>query len=102
MSVIEKLLARLHAGADLEISQPFARIREFPHFFVLSAHEVGAGFAGEVPLKLALAPDPQQKRKLAAAFTARDALQLFIAAREGSAAERKEQLVSVKLRQQHT
>ena len=49
---------------------------------------------GRVPLKMALAPDEGgEGRRLAAIFTAEDALQLFVVARESAAGE----LVSVRL-----
>ena len=83
VSVVEALLQRLYEGADLQVDEPFARLRAFGDFFVLCAGGVGTASGGERGgrLLMALAPDTEG-RKLAAAFTAQDALQLFVVARE--------------------
>ena len=85
VSVVESLLERLYAGADLQVDHPFARLRAFGDFFVLCAGGVGTatsrGTEREGRLLMALAPDTEG-RKLTAAFTAQDALQLFVVARE--------------------
>jgi len=91
--VIEQLLRRLYAGADLEIANPFARLREFEHYYVLCSQPEGQDGALS---RMALAPDPQGSRRLAAAFTAQDALQLFVAARPAPARQ-SEQLVAATL-----
>ena len=81
VSVVEAVLERMHDGAEMQIDFPFARLREFDGFFTVCAG--GRGQAQEEgsavsPLLMALAPD-DHGRKLAAAFTAQDALQNFVA-----------------------
>uniref|UniRef100_A0A7S4C489 SseB protein N-terminal domain-containing protein n=1 Tax=Chrysotila carterae TaxID=13221 RepID=A0A7S4C489_CHRCT len=97
VAIVEQLLLRLHAGVDLEVQNPFARLRDFCGYFVLSALPVGCDALDDVPLRMAMVPDSQSKRRLIAAFTANDALQFFVAAREAAAQTREEQLVSVQL-----
>eukprot|EP00965_Chrysotila_dentata_P165386 5461479-Pleurochrysis_carterae.AAC.1 len=41
VAIVEQLLLRLHAGVDLEVQNPFARLRDFCGYFVLSALPVG-------------------------------------------------------------
>ena len=73
--VVENILSHLQRGAALPLSQPCARLRDFDSYWVV---QQGA--------MLALAPDVE-RRRLAAAFTAEDSLQQFIAAREVVGAE---------------
>ena len=80
VTVVEALLQRFHAGADLQVEQPFERLREFDGFLSVCADE-GEQPGGGAPLRMALVPD-EGGRKLAAAFTAVDALQLFVASKE--------------------
>jgi hypothetical protein len=82
ISLIENLLARIHAGAELPIEAPLSRLREYDSFYTLCAGGHGPAHA---PLLMALAPDPEGGRKLAAAFTAEDALQLFVVAGDAPA-----------------
>lgn len=99
VTVVEALLSRLQQGEDLQLDEPFARLREFKSFLTVCAGGHGQPSAdGEAPagspLMLALAPD-EGGRRLAAAFTAQDALQLFIVSRES--ARGSDDLVSVRL-----
>lgn len=87
--VVEALLERLHDGEDLQVDEPFARLRGFDSFYALCAGQPDDG----APLRMALAPD-EGGRALAAAFTAQDALKLFVMAREGGGSA---DLVSVRL-----
>ena len=73
--VVENILSHLQRGATLPLSQPCARLRDFDSYWVV---QQGA--------MLALAPDVQ-RRRLAAAFTAEDSLQQFVAARDVVGAE---------------
>ena len=78
-------------GADLEVDEPFAKLRAFDGFLTVCAGVPGAGeppHSAAPSMRLALAPDVGgEGRKLAAAFTAEDALQHFIAARDGAQAD---------------
>jgi len=91
VTVVEGLLQRLFEGADMQVEKPFARLREFDEFFVLCA---GGHGSGSDALLMALAPDPSGGRKLAAAFTAEDALQLFVVSGESDATR---EAISVRL-----
>ena len=81
ISVVEKVLALLHAGAEMPLKEPCARLRDYCDYFVVQQGSM-----------LALAPD-SSSRRLAAAFTAEDALQLFVASSAASGAE----LVAIRL-----
>jgi hypothetical protein len=86
IAVVEGLLTRLHTGADLQVDEPFARLREYDGFLAVCAASsalTGDGADRMAPLMMALAPD-DGGRKLAAAFTAQDALQLFVASRNAT------------------
>ena len=88
ITVVESLLQRLHDGEDLQVDEPFARLREFDGFLTVCAGGQGQPASeGEPPaaspLKMALAPDAEG-RKLAAAFTSEDALQLFVVSKESA------------------
>ena len=85
--VIEALLERMFVGSDLKVEDPMAKLREFEAFYVLCAGPDGA--------RMVLAPDSKNGRALVAAFTAMDALQLFVAARDGNLLH--EELTSVQL-----
>uniref|UniRef100_A0A7S2HME3 SseB protein N-terminal domain-containing protein n=1 Tax=Haptolina brevifila TaxID=156173 RepID=A0A7S2HME3_9EUKA len=78
VTVVESLLLRVYEGSELDIENPYARLQD-GDFFVLCAGGHGSG-----PLLLALAPDPIGGRRLAAAFTAQDALQLFVVSGESN------------------
>jgi len=87
-------------GADLEVDEPFAKLRAFDGFLTVCAGVPGAGepspHSAAPSMRLALAPDVGgEGRKLAAAFTAEDALQHFIAARDGAQAD--DGLVAVRM-----
>lgn len=88
ITVVENLLLRLQDGEDLQVEEPFARLRDFDGFLTVCAGGQGQP-AGEgettaaSPLKMALAPDVEG-RKLAAAFTSEDALQLFVVSKENA------------------
>ena len=73
--VVEQILSLVHQGAELPLSQPYARLRDFESYYVVQQGSL-----------LALAPDGNSRR-LAAAFTAEDALQRFVAARDASGVE---------------
>ena len=75
ISVVEKVLALLHEGAEMPLNEPCARLRDFSDYFVVQQGSM-----------LALAPD-SNSRRLAAAFTAQDALQLFVASSAASDTE---------------
>ena len=95
--VVEELLARLYAGVELEVSEPFARLRGFEHYYILCGGAQGAVDSEELrpsSLRIAFAPDPEGGRSLAAIFTAQDALQLFVVA---TPARGTDGLVSVRL-----
>lgn len=99
VTVVEALLTRLHNGENLEVDEPFARLREFDGFLTVCAggraHSGADGDApASTPLMMALAPD-EAGRRLAACFTAQDALQLFIVSRES--VRGSDDLVSVRL-----
>jgi hypothetical protein len=79
--VVESILQHLHGGTELPLSQPCARLRDFDSYWVVQQGSM-----------LALAPD-NHSRRLAAAFTAQDGLQQFVAARNASDAE----LIAVRL-----
>jgi len=100
ISVVEALLTRMQDGADLEVDEPFAKLRAFDGFLTVCAGVPGAGepspHSAAPSMRLALAPDVGgEGRKLAAAFTAEDALQHFIAARDGAQAD--DGLVAVRM-----
>mmetsp|Transcript_25371 Transcript_25371/g.51551 ORF Transcript_25371/g.51551 Transcript_25371/m.51551 type:complete len:223 (+) Transcript_25371:111-779(+) len=80
--VVENILSRLHRGEELSLSAPCARLRDFDSYWVVQQGSM-----------LALAPDVH-RRRLAAAFTAEDGLQQFVAARD---AVRDEQLIAARL-----
>jgi len=98
VTVVERLLALIREN-DAELHQlddPFGRLRDFDSFLTVCA----GGHAqtdAHTPLKMALAPDTssEQPRRLAAVFTAQDALQLFVVSRESARAS--DDLVSVRL-----
>lgn len=75
ISVVEKVLTLLHEGAEMPLKEPCARLRDFSDYYVVQQGSM-----------LALAPD-SNSRRLAAAFTAEDALQLFVASSAASGAE---------------
>lgn len=100
VTVVEALLSRLQQGQDMQVKEPFSRLRDFSSFLTVCAGGHGQPSAdGDAPaggssLMLALAPD-EGGRRLAAAFTAQDALQLFIVSRES--VRGSDDLVSVRL-----
>ena len=89
ITVVEGLLQRLHDGEDLQVDAPCARLREFDGFLTVCAGGQGQPASegdpqpATSPLKMALAPDAEG-RKLAAAFTSQDALQLFVVSKESA------------------
>lgn len=99
VSVVEALLRRLYLGAELEVDEPFAALRSFESFYILCVHERGSVESEEDlnagNLRMALVPDPEGSRCLAASFTARDSLQAFIAAH--SHMRDSEQILAVRL-----
>ena len=96
VTVVEQVLARLQAGEPMQIDAPFARLRDFGGFLTVCAGGHGVP-EGATPLKMALAPDAgDEGRRLAAVFTAEDALQLFVVARDANARD-SDGLVSVRL-----
>ena len=89
VNVVESILQKLHGGEDM--SEMLDRLRDFDSFLTVCAGAPG----GIGPLKMALATDVgAEGRKLAAVFTAQDALQLFIVSRQGSGGD---ELISVRL-----
>ena len=97
VTVVEQLFARLYTGEALEVAEPCGRLRAFDGFLTVCAGGHGQPRTdGKTPLKMALADDAGgDGRRLAAVFTAQDALQLFILSRES--ARNSDGLVSVRL-----
>ena len=97
VTVVELVLARMQAGDELPVDRPFGRLRDFDGFMTVCAGgHVHTGSDGKAPLKMALAPDAGgEGRRLAAVFTAEDALQLFVVSRDSVSGN--DGLVSVRL-----
>ena len=97
VTVVELVLARMQAGEELPVDRPFGRLRDFDGFMTVCAGgHVHTGSDGKAPLKMALAPDAGgEGRRLAAVFTAEDALQLFVVSRDSVSGN--DGLVSVRL-----
>lgn len=95
VTVVESVLMRMQSGDELLVEQPFARLRAFDGFLTVCAGGQSQPGESPAPLKMALAEDAGgEGRRLAAVFTAEDALQYFIAHSSRSASDG---LVSVRL-----